>query len=79
MKKREEKKTMNLVATSFATQPVCNAIWVAHALRSDQFIVHFVCQAARLKCRTGNARTSLGPKTMNLVATKNVSAEKGWH
>ena len=27
---------MNLVATSFANQPVCNAAWAAHALRSDQ-------------------------------------------
>jgi hypothetical protein len=28
---------MNLVAATFATQPVCNATWAAHALRSDQF------------------------------------------
>ena len=28
---------MNLVATSFATQPVCNVARTAHALRSDQF------------------------------------------
>jgi hypothetical protein len=31
----EEKKTMNSVATTIATQPVCNATWTAHALRSD--------------------------------------------
>jgi hypothetical protein len=36
-KKRKEKKTTNLVATSFATQPVCNAARAPHALRSDQF------------------------------------------
>ena len=29
---------MNLVATMFATQPVCNAARAAHALRSDQYI-----------------------------------------
>jgi hypothetical protein len=29
-------KTRNLVATSFATQPVCNAAQAAHALFSDQ-------------------------------------------
>jgi hypothetical protein len=27
---------MILVATMFATQPVCKAAWAAHALRSDQ-------------------------------------------
>ena len=27
---------MNLVATQFAMQPVCNAAWAAHALHSDQ-------------------------------------------
>jgi hypothetical protein len=25
------------VATTFATQPVCNAAWAAHALRLDQY------------------------------------------
>jgi hypothetical protein len=29
-------KAMNLVATMFATQPVCNAARAAHALRLDQ-------------------------------------------
>ena len=29
---------MNLVATTFATQPICNATWAAHALRSDQSV-----------------------------------------
>jgi hypothetical protein len=64
---------MNLVSTSFATQPVCNAARAAHALRSDQYVKlqhkrknnelsgHFVCHAACLKCRTGSACTSLGP------------------
>jgi hypothetical protein len=34
-------EAMNLVATTFATQPVCNAARAAHALRSSQFfIVH---------------------------------------
>ena len=27
---------MLLVATMFAMQPICNATWAAHALRSDQ-------------------------------------------
>ena len=27
---------MNLVATMFATQHICNATWAAHSLRSDQ-------------------------------------------
>ena len=35
--RRGEKKTMNLVATSFATLPVCNAARAAHALHSNQF------------------------------------------
>ena len=33
-----EKITVLIEATSFATQPVCNVIWAAHALRSDQNI-----------------------------------------
>jgi hypothetical protein len=33
---KEEKKRMNLVATSVATQPVYNGARAAHALRSDQ-------------------------------------------
>jgi hypothetical protein len=32
----EEKKTMNSVATTFATQPVCNAAQAEHALPSDK-------------------------------------------
>jgi hypothetical protein len=36
--KKEEKKTMNLVATSFAMQPVCNAAQVAHALRIQKLV-----------------------------------------
>jgi hypothetical protein len=35
-REREREKTTNLVATMFATQPVCNAARAAHALRSDQ-------------------------------------------
>jgi hypothetical protein len=31
------KKTINLVATAFASQPVCNATRAVHALHSDQF------------------------------------------
>jgi hypothetical protein len=34
--RRSEKKTMNLVATTFASQPICNATWAAHTLRSDK-------------------------------------------
>jgi hypothetical protein len=28
--------TMNSVATTFDTQPVCNAAWLAHSLRLNQ-------------------------------------------
>ena len=36
-REREEEKIMTLiVATMFATQPVYNNAWAAHALRSDQ-------------------------------------------
>jgi hypothetical protein len=35
-KEREKKKKMNSVATTFATQPVCNTARTAHALHSDQ-------------------------------------------
>jgi hypothetical protein len=31
---------MNLVATKFALQTVCNATWAAHALHSDQYRVY---------------------------------------
>ena len=36
-RKRKEKK-MNLVATTLATQSVCNATRAAHTLRSDQYV-----------------------------------------
>jgi hypothetical protein len=41
-KQEQEKKTTNLVATSFATQPVCNAARAAHALHSDQLIFFII-------------------------------------
>ena len=34
--KQRETKTINSVATTFATQPICNAARTAHALRTDQ-------------------------------------------
>ena len=33
-----------IVATTLATQPVYNAGWAAHALRSDQFLTISPCQ-----------------------------------
>jgi hypothetical protein len=33
---KKEKIMLLIVATTFATQPVYNAAWAAHALRSDQ-------------------------------------------
>ena len=59
--RKKEKKTVNSVATMFATQRVCNAAQAAHALRSDQFSGHYICHAARLQRRMGSARTLLGP------------------
>jgi hypothetical protein len=50
-------------------------------MKGGELSGHFVCHAAHLQCRTGSARTSLGPKwkeedrgkkekkTMNSVAT----------
>jgi hypothetical protein len=37
-KRKEREKTMNLVATTFATQPVCNTTRAAHALHLDQLM-----------------------------------------
>jgi hypothetical protein len=36
LRKREEKITVLIEATTFATQPACNAAWAAHTLSSDQ-------------------------------------------
>jgi hypothetical protein len=51
-RERTSPKTMNLVATSFATQPVCNAVRAARTLRSDHNSVNrdnYVCHAAGLQ------------------------------
>jgi hypothetical protein len=36
--RKKERKTMNLMATTFASQPVCNATQAVHALLSDKYI-----------------------------------------
>jgi hypothetical protein len=54
---------MNLVATSFATQPVCNAAWAAHALRLDQLILvcsHYNTLVVTLQHMAHNTVTSQG-------------------
>jgi hypothetical protein len=50
-------KTMNSVATTFATQPICNAAWAVHALRStnNYGLCHAICASTLLKIMS-NAR-----------------------
>jgi hypothetical protein len=62
--RKREKKTMNSVATSFATQPVYNAARAALALHSDQYTERMMLRSNSYRSFGAICRWAFAPQNL---------------